>query len=185
MLLVVASAVGDWRRLDIEAVSSVSWAGFAWFIVIAIGGFTAFGYLSKTVAPSIATTFSYVNPIVAMTLGWLLYSEPITWRMVIATVVIVIGVCAIVSTKSEAPAKSGHSMTSGYGYRRVLLEPSPGNLDLDARLQVARDRSPLKSIGVAPHRHFEAGLCASAEVCVVQVPRGRRSGKSRAALSAP
>jgi hypothetical protein len=41
--------------------------------------------------------------------------------------VIVIGVCAIVSTKSEAPAKTRHPMTSGYGYRRVLLEPSPGN----------------------------------------------------------
>jgi drug/metabolite transporter (DMT)-like permease len=127
VLLAVASALGDWGRLDLAAVSSVSWAGFAWFIVIAVGGFTAFGYLSQTVAPSIATTFSYVNPIVAMTLGWLLYSEPITWRMLIATAVIVIGVCAIVSTKSEAPAKTRHPMTSGYGYRRVLLEPSPGN----------------------------------------------------------
>jgi hypothetical protein len=47
--------------------------------------------------------------------------------MVIATTVIVTGVCAIVSTKSEAPAKTRHPMTSGYGYRRVLLEPSPGN----------------------------------------------------------
>ena len=127
VLLAVASALGDWGRLDLEAVSSVSWAGFAWFIVIAVGGFTAFGYLSQTVAPSIATTFSYVNPIVAMTLGWLLYSEPITWRTVMATAVIVIGVCAIVSTKSEAPAKTRHPMTSGYGSRRVLLEPSPGN----------------------------------------------------------
>src|ERR1700759_1725306 len=53
----------------------VSWIGFLWFIVIAIGGFTAFGDLSQTVAPSIATTFSYVNPVIGIGLGWLLHSD--------------------------------------------------------------------------------------------------------------
>ena len=96
--------------------------GFLWFIVIAIGGFTAFGYLSQKVAPSIATTFSYVNPIIAMVLGWFLYGEPITWRTVIAVAVIVAGVCLIVSTKSEAPAKTRHPMTSGYGNRRIAWQ---------------------------------------------------------------
>jgi drug/metabolite transporter (DMT)-like permease len=83
--LTVASALGDWGRLNLVEVSPV----FAWFIIIAVGGFTAFGYLSQTVAPSIATTFSYVNPIVAMTLGWALYGgrSPVGWW------VIVIGVC--------------------------------------------------------------------------------------------
>jgi hypothetical protein len=32
------------------AIPPVSWIGFAWFIIIAFGGFTAFGYLSQTVA---------------------------------------------------------------------------------------------------------------------------------------
>ena len=99
--------------------------------MIAIGGFTAFGYLSQTVAPSVATTFSYVNPVVAMALGWLLFSEPITWRMVIAVAVIVTGVCLIVSSKSDAPVKTRHPMTSGHGKRRVTLEivsrPAAGN----------------------------------------------------------
>jgi drug/metabolite transporter (DMT)-like permease len=99
----------------------VSWIGFLWCIVIAIGGSTAFGYLSQTVAPSVATTFSYVNPVVAMTLGWLIFSEPITWRMVIAVAVIVTGVCLIVSSKSDAPAKTRHPMTSGHGKRRTAL----------------------------------------------------------------
>jgi len=43
-------------------------------LTLLLGGFTAFGYLSQTVAPSVATTFSYVNPVVAMALGWLLFS---------------------------------------------------------------------------------------------------------------
>jgi len=120
VLLTIASALGDWGRLNFPEVSLISWMGFAWFIVIAVGGFTAFGYLAQTVAPSIATTFSYVNPLVAMTLGWLLYGEPITWRMVIATGVIVMGVCAIVSTKSDALSKTRHPMTSGHGHRRAV-----------------------------------------------------------------
>jgi drug/metabolite transporter (DMT)-like permease len=120
ILLAFSVAFGDLGRLNLATASTVSWIGFLWFIVIAIGGFTAFGYLSQTVAPSVATTFSYVNPVVAMALGWLLLSEPITWRMVIAVAVIVTGVCLIVSTKSDAPAKTRHPMTSGHGKRRIV-----------------------------------------------------------------
>ena len=122
VLLAFSIFFGDLDRINLAAVSTVSWMGFLWFIVIAICGFTAFGYLSQRVAPSIATTFSYVNPVVAMALGWLLYSEPITWRMVVAVAVIVTGVCLIVLTKSDAPAKTRHPMTSGYGNRRTALQ---------------------------------------------------------------
>jgi drug/metabolite transporter (DMT)-like permease len=121
ILLAFSIVFGDLGRLNLATASTVSWIGFLWFIVIAIGGFTAFGYLSQTVAPSVATTFSYVNPVVAMTLGWLIFSEPITWRMVIAVAVIVTGVCLIVSSKSDAPAKTRHPMTSGHGKRRTAL----------------------------------------------------------------
>jgi drug/metabolite transporter (DMT)-like permease len=121
-LFAFSMVFGDLGRISFGAISAVSWIGFIWFIVIAIGGFTAFGYLSQTIAPSIATTFSYVNPVVAMTMGWLLFSEPVSWRMVIAVAVIVTGVCLIVSTKSDAPAKTRHPMTSGYGNRRAALQ---------------------------------------------------------------
>ena len=107
---------------------SVSWAGFAWFIVIAVGGFTTFGYLSQTVAPSIATTFSWpVNPIVAMTLGWLLDSEPITWRMVMATAVIVDRCLRDRIHEIGSPGQDQASNDVRLWVWRVLLEPSPGN----------------------------------------------------------
>jgi drug/metabolite transporter (DMT)-like permease len=122
VLLAFSIFFGDLGRIKLTTVSMISWMGFLWFIMIAVCGFTAFGYLSQTVAPSIATTFSYVNPVVAIVLGGLLYSEPITWRMIIAVVVIVTGVFLIVSTKSDAPAKMRHPMTSGYGKRRTALQ---------------------------------------------------------------
>jgi drug/metabolite transporter (DMT)-like permease len=135
-LIAIACLFEDPFHLGLADVPLISWAGFGWFIVIAVGGFTAFGYLAQTVAPSIATTFSYVNPLVAMALGWLLFSEEVTWRMVIATIVIVAGVCLIVSTKSEAPAKNRHPMTSGHGHRRRVLPsqslPAPDDAPADS-----------------------------------------------------
>jgi drug/metabolite transporter (DMT)-like permease len=135
-LIAIACLFEDPFHLGLADVPLISWAGFGWFIVIAVGGFTAFGYLAQTVAPSIATTFSYVNPLVAMALGWLLFSEEVTWRMVIATIVIVAGVCLIVSTKSEALAKNRHPMTSGHGHRRRVLPsqslPAPDDAPADS-----------------------------------------------------
>jgi len=130
-LLIVACVAGGLARLELAAVPLGSWVGFGWFVVIAIGGFTAFGYLTQTVAPSIATTFSYVNPLVAMTLGWLLFGEAVTWRMIVATMVIVTGVCLIVSTKSEAPGKTRHPLTSGHGHRRREKSDPLSRLPLD------------------------------------------------------
>ncbi len=114
LLLIASTVMGEWARWTPSKVSFISWAGFAWFVIIALGGFTAFGYLTQKVAPSIATTFSYVNPVVAMLLGWLLFSETITWRMVLAIAIILPGVCLIVSTKSENLAKRRHPFTSGH-----------------------------------------------------------------------
>ncbi|MBV9782580.1 MAG: EamA family transporter [Acidisphaera sp.] len=118
VLLGIAVWWGEWARLDLGSVSTASWVGFGWFIVIAVVGFTAFGYLTQNVSPAIATTFSYVNPIVAMTLGWLIFSEPITWRMIIAMLISAVGVFLIVSTKTDGPGKTRHPMTSGHGHRR-------------------------------------------------------------------
>jgi hypothetical protein len=41
----------------VAAVPKAAWLGFAWFVLIAIVGFTAFGFLTNAVAPALATTF--------------------------------------------------------------------------------------------------------------------------------
>jgi drug/metabolite transporter (DMT)-like permease len=117
-LLGASALLGDIGGLELGAVSAQSWLGLGWLIVTAVVGFTAYGFLAKTVAPSVATTFSYVNPVVAMALGWLLFGEPLTARMLLATAVVVAGVGLIVSAKSAAPARLRHPLTSGHGHRR-------------------------------------------------------------------
>jgi drug/metabolite transporter (DMT)-like permease len=123
-LFLVAMSLGDLGKVHVAAVPRAAWLGFAWFVLIAIVGFTAFGFLTNAVAPALATTFSYVNPVVAILLGWLLYGEPITIRMIVATGTIVVGVCLIVSTKPPVPGKVRHPFTSGHGHRVPKLQAS-------------------------------------------------------------
>jgi multidrug transporter EmrE-like cation transporter len=107
-------------------VSSLSWLGLGWLVLTAIGGFTAYGFLAKRVSSSVSTTFAYVNPVVAVGLGWLLFSEPVTMRMLMATAIVVSGVCLIVSAGVPEPERRRHHpMTSGHGHIRqqYLNEP--------------------------------------------------------------
>lgn len=120
VLFIAAALLGDFGRLDLEAASLVSCCGLAWLILSAVVGFTAYGFLAKTVPCSVATTFSYVNPVVAIILGWLLFGEPVNLRMMIATAVIVAGVCLIVSARSETPPRLRHPLTSGHGHIIVV-----------------------------------------------------------------
>ena len=124
LLTIAAAALGDFGQLHLGSVSSTSWMGFAWLICTAIGGFTAYGFLAKTVSCSIATTFSYVNPVVAVTLGAILFAEPITTRAVVSTVVIILGVFLIVSARTEEAPRPRHPMTSGHGHP-VRVRPRP------------------------------------------------------------
>jgi drug/metabolite transporter (DMT)-like permease len=96
VLLMASAALGEFSRLHLAVVSWSSWLGLGWLILTAVGGFTAYGFLAKRVNPSISTTFAYVNPVVAVGLGWMLFGEPLTMRMMIATVVVIVGVFLII-----------------------------------------------------------------------------------------
>jgi drug/metabolite transporter (DMT)-like permease len=58
-------------------------------------------WLLKVSSPSIATTFAYVAPIVAVLLGWVILGESVTYLTVLATIVILIGVALIVRTSEK------------------------------------------------------------------------------------
>ena len=132
-LLAAAALGGEFARLHPASVSLQSWLGLGWLVGTAVVGFTAFGFLSRTVPPAVATTFSYVNPVVAMALGWLLFAEPITPRMALATAVVVAGVWLIVSAKSEAPARTRHPLVSGHGGRPATRGAAAGSAPLPGR----------------------------------------------------
>lgn len=98
LLLLLALSVGDFKRLSLASASWVSIGALIYLIVF--GGlvvFTAYSWLLRNVTPARAATYAYVNPVVAVLLGWLFAGESLTLRMLVAAGVIV-GSVALITT---------------------------------------------------------------------------------------
>lgn len=101
-LLVAATLHGDFSALDLAAVSARSWSAFAYLIGIgSLVGFSTFVWLMKNCPPAQVATYGYVNPIVAVLLGWLVLGEPITSRTLVASAVIITSVVLITLEKNK------------------------------------------------------------------------------------
>lgn len=99
LLLVAATLAGDWSRLDLAGASARSVLSLGYLVVFgSLVGFTAYIWLLRHVAPALVSTYAYVNPVVAVFLGWALAAEPITPRTLLAAAVIV-GAVAVISTE--------------------------------------------------------------------------------------
>jgi len=99
-LTVVGLLIGE--RIDLSAISGRSWAG--WIFLVTAGSvlaFTAFTWLINNAPISLASTYAYVNPAVAVLLGLLLYSEVLTSDVVIGLTVVLGGVILVVSGESR------------------------------------------------------------------------------------
>ena len=104
ILAVVAVVAGEPARVDVTARSVVA---LGYLIVFgSLIAYTAYTWLLDHVAPRIAGTYAFVNPVVAVFLGWWLLGEPIGPRVLLATAVIAAGVALIVlnPAKRDEPA---------------------------------------------------------------------------------
>jgi drug/metabolite transporter (DMT)-like permease len=105
LLLLLALLTGDVKRLSIENASWVSVGAFCYLLVFgSLVAFTAYSWLLRNVTPASAATYAYVNPVVAVLLGWLLASEPLTLRMLVAAAIIVGSVVLITTLGQEHTA---------------------------------------------------------------------------------
>ncbi len=105
LLLVTGLALGEGGQLNLAAVSSNSAWAFVYLVLVgALVGFTAYLWLVRTVPPALATTYAFVNPIVAIYLGWLILAEPVTDRTLLAAAVIIAAVAIITQTRSRKAA---------------------------------------------------------------------------------
>lgn len=95
-LMLLSLLVGEVRHFQPSHVSTASLIG--WMYLVTFGGlvgFTAYIYLLRVTTPAKAATYAYVNPLVAVFLGWAIAGEPITTRTLIAAAVILGGVAMI------------------------------------------------------------------------------------------
>lgn len=98
--LVVGAALGEWTRFDLAAVTARS--AFAWAYLVVVGSLIAFGtyiWLLRASTPAKVATYAYVNPVIAVLLGWAIADEAVTWPMALAAAVIVAGVVLITRAK--------------------------------------------------------------------------------------
>lgn len=79
-----------------------SLSAFVYLIFGAWVGFSAYVYLLRRVRPALATSYAYVNPIIAVALGALLVHEPVTASALLALVLIVAGVALVALTKKDS-----------------------------------------------------------------------------------
>jgi drug/metabolite transporter (DMT)-like permease len=107
-LALVALVHGDFAQLQFAAIAPRAWVAFAYLICAgSLVGFSTFVWLMKHSTPTRVATYAYVNPIVAVILGWLLLGEPITSRTLVASAIIVTAVAIITVQKSKpVPAKA-------------------------------------------------------------------------------
>ena len=107
LLLVASGLLGEWRGFALAQVSQRSWIALVYLTVFgSIVAYSAYMWLMKVTTPARASTNAFVNPIVAVLLGWWLGGEPMNARIVLAAGVIVIAVLLIISHRSEPIAES-------------------------------------------------------------------------------
>ncbi|HVR74081.1 MAG TPA: EamA family transporter [Planctomycetota bacterium] len=106
LLLLAALVSGEVASFDVSAVSQRSALSFLYLVVIgSFVAFTAYIWLLKASTPARVATYAYVNPVVAVFLGWALGGERPTPRMGLAAAVIVLAVVVITTGRVRVPAR--------------------------------------------------------------------------------
>ena len=101
-LLVTAGLHREFVHLHLAEVTTRAWWALAYLISVgSLVGFSTFVWLMKHSTPARVSTYAYVNPIVAVFLGWLILHEPISLRMLFAAVLIIGAVAIITMQKTK------------------------------------------------------------------------------------
>lgn len=104
VLLVAGTAAGELGRIQPDRFSAESVLALVYLIVLgSLVGFSAYMWLIRVAPISLVSTYAYVNPIVAVFLGWLILEEVITARTLIAGAVIVVAVALIITARRLPP----------------------------------------------------------------------------------
>jgi len=113
-LMIAATLSGETAHFHFTAVTGRSWLALGYLIVFgSIIAFTAYSWLHMVASPSRVSTYAYVNPVVAVLIGWFLANERVGVFTVIATVIILIGVGLVNAGQKQehAPARTNDEQT--------------------------------------------------------------------------
>jgi drug/metabolite transporter (DMT)-like permease len=101
-LLILSGIRGEWFDFHLSQVSDVSWLGYFYLIVFgSLIGFSTFAWLSQVANPALVSTYTYVNPLVAVVLGTLFLKEGLTDAIILPATLIILAVVLITSGKKK------------------------------------------------------------------------------------
>lgn len=112
-LLLASLATGELSRFDPSVITGRSVLAWSYLVVFgSLIGFSTFTWLMKHSTPAKVSTYAYVNPIVAVFLGWLVLHESVSPRIFVAAAIIIAGVALITVAKTikAAPVKSADAL---------------------------------------------------------------------------
>jgi drug/metabolite transporter (DMT)-like permease len=108
LLLIVGVLSGELSHFDVHHVSHASILGLAYLVTFgSLLGFTSYIWLLDKVSPAHLGTYAYVNPIVAVLLGWAIAGETLSIRAGVAAVIVICAVALITTSRSTTTAQSG------------------------------------------------------------------------------
>jgi drug/metabolite transporter (DMT)-like permease len=98
VLLLVGGMFGEWKRFSLDAEGL---AATAYLIIFgSIVGYGSFVYALAKLPATKVSMYAYVNPVIAVLLGWLILDERMDWSVMLATAVVLLGVVLVKSSKS-------------------------------------------------------------------------------------
>ena len=107
LLAIAAGVFGEFRDFHPWAVSRGAWLALLYLIVAgSIIGFTAYVWLIHHESPTKVGTYAYVNPIVAVLVGYFLGGEALTARTILGTFLVLISVIVITTMPAKKPVES-------------------------------------------------------------------------------
>jgi drug/metabolite transporter (DMT)-like permease len=101
-LILLGLILGEAQWLELGAISTKSWLAFIYLIVFGNLAFLAFAWLLRASTPAKVSTYAYVNPIVAVILGWILAGERLSAQTLMGAALIIGSVVTIVSFKPRS-----------------------------------------------------------------------------------
>jgi drug/metabolite transporter (DMT)-like permease len=106
LLLVASAATGEMARVDLGSISTRSLLGLGYLIVFgSVLAFSAYVWLLERCPATLVATHTYVNPVIAVLLGWLFAGEHLTPRVIGATGLILSAVLLLKASTAPQPAQ--------------------------------------------------------------------------------
>jgi drug/metabolite transporter (DMT)-like permease len=117
---------GEWHGFALQAVSWSSILAFFYLIVFgSLIAFSAYSWLIRNTEPTLVSTYAYVNPVVAVFLGWLLAGEPVGVRTLVAAVLILGSVVLVTTANARRKPKQAAPVGTSTVQPTAILRYDP------------------------------------------------------------